>query len=126
MDVFLRARGTPILVQHLARECPLPEGVPGKYIKVLASDERFELQDLKGAKPMVQMRVTLPMTEATAASVAADRKKWLSGCVHFSELRSMHCVEPLQRVACAAAVSYHAPRYSIVSSLGAFFCGTAG
>ena len=90
MDAFLRVRGTPIIVQQLARECPLPIGVPGKFLKVLSSDERFELQELGSSSPMVQMRQTPPMAEVAATSVTTDREKWLSRCFHFSELQSMH------------------------------------
>jgi len=67
VSAFLRAHGAPISVQKLARECPLPAGVPGKFIDMLASVERFDLQDRESARPMVQMRQT-------------DREKWLSRC----------------------------------------------
>ena len=53
IEAFIRARGAPTFVGLLARMLPLPEGVPGKFIKVLASDERFELQDLNGTNPKV-------------------------------------------------------------------------
>ena len=87
MDAFLRARGTPISVLQLEHECPLPVGITGKFIDALASDERFELQDLGRLVPMVQMRETppeaetSPTAEAAAPSVTVDPEAmttWLS------------------------------------------------
>ena len=67
MTAFLRERGTPISILVLATKFPLPKCFPGKYIKVLASDERFELQRLGSTLPMVKMRETpLPVKTTTA------------------------------------------------------------
>jgi len=73
-------RGTPITVQQLGKECPRPAALTGKLITVLASDERFQLQELGGDAPTVQMRglgppeTLSPDPKATAAprSTPAD------------------------------------------------------
>ena len=67
VDVFLRARRTPITVQQLEQEFPLPSEIPGNFLRVLSSDERFELRGLESTSPTVQMRTTPPKAPATPA-----------------------------------------------------------
>ena len=66
MEAFLRARGTLTSVARVAKMYPLPVGVDEKAIKVLAADERFELQDLGSSTPLVHMRDTPPIAETPA------------------------------------------------------------
>ena len=86
VEAVLRARGAPIPVGGLGKECPLPVSMPGKLVEVLKSEKRFELQDLGSAKPMVSMRQTSPMAEAEATSVTAAREKWISRCDHSLQI----------------------------------------
>ncbi|KAJ1487961.1 hypothetical protein T484DRAFT_1784858 [Baffinella frigidus] len=58
VDAFLRARGTPISVQQLAQQCPRPAALTGRLIRILASDGRFQIQDLGSSAPTVGMRKT--------------------------------------------------------------------
>jgi len=79
VDTFLRARGTPISVQQLAQAVPRPD-LTGKLITILASDARFQIQDLGSSVPMVQMRQPAP-------SIAKVRARWLSSVDAFLRAR---------------------------------------
>ncbi|KAJ1493562.1 hypothetical protein T484DRAFT_1879183 [Baffinella frigidus] len=90
VDVFLRARGTPISVQQLAQVVPRPADLTGKFVKILASDERFQIQDLGTLLPMVQMRKDAPpkpKTEAVPSSIVTNREKFLSSVDTFLRAR---------------------------------------
>ena len=73
IEAMIRKRDTPTFVGLLARMLPLPKSVTGKFIKVLASDGRFELLELDGPTPRVQMRGTDRETTETT---------WLARCMH--------------------------------------------
>ena len=115
MEAFLRERGTPILVQKLARLFPLPPGVPRKFIKALASNPRFECQDLGGLVPTVQMRETPLPAEALSLAgppprgtgtldrrwrlraspqLTAITKTWLDRFLPSFHPMRMHMLEP--------------------------------
>jgi len=86
VEEFLRERGTPITVWKLGQACPVPESVPGKLLKVMAGDTRFEVKrflmsDLASSRRMVQLRGSLQTEYAEAPSVPTDRGKGASRCV---------------------------------------------